>query len=834
MRGSTSAGRDSNIEANHGGQAIGSMTNIHNWPAGPGQMPTYLSNGTAQVSAADGLIVSLPPRNQSFTGRAALLDEIADRLKDPGAVTLQGISGVGKTQQALEYAHRQLDLRNHSVIWWVNAEDQAVVTNDLARLATLLGVSANPDTDDKSWRTSLSSILTVRADWLLICDNFDVSMLATLELPLTGRLLITGRGPELNRYGNLVPVGIFHRPESKNLLHRRCPSLDDADANVVAHELGDLPLAIEQAGCFLHENPMGVDDYLKVLDKQPAKAGLSETTLNRHPGLPAVVSASRSGLYEQAPEAGEILDQLAFLAPQPLPLYDRRHRPFGVRIGEPLVASTIIRRITKLGLAHSVNRALEVHRLTQLLIRSLIPAQDHQMVLFAAQGLIATADPGDPADHHNWPNFESLIPHLNAVEGHLIQAEGSPQTKQEDPKYRRLVIDAGRHLCARGQYRSARNLAGRAGERWSAALGPDQADTLDARMVVARAARGEGDNVEAREIGLDVLDRRRQTLGDTHADTLATANELAFTWYRLGEYQQANDLARDTLQQAAALGDDHYVVMDAKLSLAAALTGLGDHDAAHDLDRLELDRRRLALNDDHPDSLRAANNLAFDRSNLGDHQGALSLYAETLRRCRAVLGLDHPDTLITAFGYGCELSWLGQDHAAHDLDNDTYERRRRVLGPDHSDTLWSASKLAFDRSRLGNNQAARDLEADTLERRKRILGPDHPHTLRSAHYLAYNLSYLDDYRAARDLDKDTYDRRSRVLGPDHPDTLRSANNLAYNLSCLGDHEAARDLHKDTYDRRCRTLGPDHPDTKRSAGNFDFETSSQDGRRSPDS
>lgn len=66
-------------------------------------------SGQATRSHQGALWGNVPAKNQIFTGRADLLAELRGRfLADDGAsvCALHGMSGVGKTQVAAEYAHR--------------------------------------------------------------------------------------------------------------------------------------------------------------------------------------------------------------------------------------------------------------------------------------------------------------------------------------------------------------------------------------------------------------------------------------------------------------------------------------------------------------------------------------------------------------------------------------------------------------------------------------------------------------------------------------------------------------------------------------------------------
>ena len=137
-------------------------------------------------------------------------------------------------------------------------------------------------------------------------------------------------------------------------------------------------------------------------------------------------------------------------------------------------------------------------------------------------------------------------------------------------------------------------------------------------------------------------------------------------------------------------------------------------------------RHRRLHGQDDPSTLRSANNLATDLRGLGEAQAARDLDQDTLARRRRVLGADHPDTLYSAYNLAADLCELGEVQAARDLDQDTLDRRRRVLGEDHPDTLYSACNLAADLRALGEVQAARDLDQDTLAGGAGSLAPTTP------------------------------------------------------------------------------------------------------------
>ena len=78
------------------------------------------------------------------------------------------------------------------------------------------------------------------------------------------------RNPAWQRFAATVGVREFTRAESIALLHRLAPDLTEVEADRVAEAVGDLPLAVEQAGSLLADTGLTVDKYLRLLPSGPA------------------------------------------------------------------------------------------------------------------------------------------------------------------------------------------------------------------------------------------------------------------------------------------------------------------------------------------------------------------------------------------------------------------------------------------------------------------------------------------------------------------------------------------------------------------------------------
>jgi transcriptional regulator with XRE-family HTH domain len=635
---------------------------------------------------------NIPARNPAFSGREDLLAALRDRLHARRAAVVQalhGMGGVGKTQLAAEYAHRFAG--SYDLAWWINADQGGLIGDQMASLGHGLGCLP-PGAGSDAGRAAVLAELRQRRRWLLIFDNAAAPDDVMPWLPGGGgHVLITSRERGWDEVAAPIEIDLLTRTESIAMLRHRMPELTAADADRLSAALGDLPLAMAQAAGFMAETGTPARQYLDLLQTHAVQLLYRGVPGSYPQSLAAATVVTVARLAARAPAAAELASLCAFLAPEPIPVdvfgnaAGQLRGALSAEAADPLTWRQTVAELTGQSLARVDDRGVQMHRLTQAILRDQLSPERAVAARRCTETILAASDPGDPPDPGTWDRWAQLLPHVLAAD----------LAGTDNPDLRQLVRRACWYLIERGDARTPHDLMRDLHQQWRARLGEDHEHTLMAAHYLAWTLLELGRYAEARDLNWNTLTFRRRILGDDHPDTLHSAHNLALDLLMLGDLRAARDLDEDTLARHRRLhGQDDPSTLRSANNLATDLRGLGEVEAARDLDRDTLDRRRRVLGADHPDTLYSAYNLAADLRGLGEVEAACDLDRDTLDRRRRVLGADHPDTLYSAYNLAADLRGLGEVEAASDLDRDTLDRRRRVLGADHPDTLLSASNLA--------------------------------------------------------------------------------------------------------------------------------------------
>jgi tetratricopeptide (TPR) repeat protein len=787
---------------------------------------------TLERSEAPRIWGGIPLRNPNFTGRETLLLTLQRSLETRSKASvlphaLHGLGGVGKTQLAVEYAYQFQD--RYDLVWWIPAEQQSLVLQSLVDLGRILGLPSTEDSVQASLLV-LEALSSTSRRWLLIYDNAtEPEDLARLIPSSGGHVILTSRNQSWSTVWDAIEVNVFARAESIALLRKRNDAITDADADRLAHTLGDLPLALDQAASWQTATGMSATEYLALFEQHHREL-LSEGKPVGYPStIAALVALAYRGLQQTAPAVAQLLELFAVFGAEPISVDLLRRgkgagipAPLGTALNNPIPLGRIVRDLRKYGLAKvDGEQRIQIHRLFQLVLRDELGEEHVARVRRSVHGLLAEANPSYPDDLANRRLHAEIGPHVEP--SGLLSADSEPA--------RRVVLDQIRYLWVIGDNEGSRRLGEAAVTAWSRItghpdVGPDGELTLIATRHLANALLSLGINERARKLAEETLAKLRgsQQFGPDHEHTVSTANLVGGCLRVAGEFQQALDLDTDTVERCQRIyGDDDLETLRNRGNLAVNLRMLSRFPQAFDLDSQIVRALEENVPEQHPQLLFAQANLARDLYGLGRYPEAMALQERILPTYRQVMpSPKHPNILWATRTLAISLRKNGRYDDALKVARENYRDCAARYGPDHQHSLAATQTYANTLRVVGQLAEARGLAVDTVERYRRIFGDKHPLSLTASINLAILRRAMNDVEGARQLDESTHAVMAEMLGPEHGYTLCAASNLANDLALTGDAAGAQRLSAETLEFSRRSRGPTHPYTLLCAVNAAFD------------
>ncbi|WP_406491080.1 tetratricopeptide repeat protein [Streptomyces sp. NBC_01604] len=370
-------------------------------------------------------------------------------------------------------------------------------------------------------------------------------------------------------------------------------------ADRIAEQLGDLPLALEQAAGYMGYNHTAPEEYLTLLtsrlEEMIARGELTDRPEAEEVVVASLWSLSVERLNTDQPQAVRLLELCALLAPEPIPLdlFTGSPETLNGAAADPLVWDTTVGALAGLGLARRENASLVLHRLVQAAIRAPMPDEvrtDARVQLCRA--LLAAVPHDIHGDPDARPRWQELLPHVIAVTKDDPPAECAAETAV-------LLRLASEFLIQIGDCSVALPLCERALAIDESLEGRDAEAGFDL-ITLAQIHKDLNAPETARPLAERALRLHESCLP---ADSPAIATDLA-TLARLlcilGEHRAAQPLAERALQidETAYGPDDPFVSFDL-IALANVHVDLGDYATAAPLISRALQIREARYAPDH-------------------------------------------------------------------------------------------------------------------------------------------------------------------------------------------------------------------------------------------
>ncbi len=391
-------------------------------------------------------IQNLPfPRNPFFTGREMYLEQLERHFEAGRSVaisqplSISGLGGIGKTQLALEYAHRCHPKVYRSVLW-VNAADKATLEAGYLSLADLLHLPERNEREVDRIVQAVKSWLEGHTGWLLVLDNADDLPLARSFLPAKprGHILLTTRSQIVGNIAARIEVEAMEPEEGLLFFLRRSGVLQDGvDPGIIAFDvhsaarglveiLGGHPLALDQAGAYIEETGVSFASYMQLYSDQRL------LLLNRRGWLaaehPETVVVTFEISFQQAckvhPLAADVLHCCSFLHPDDIPeeLFSQgQSLKMNTATFDNAIAA--LRRYSLIK-RNGEEKLLSVHRLVQAVVQDTMAAETKKQWMQRTVQAVNAAFPDIAISQ--WKVCERYLPHALLCTTWIEQEQNTP------------------------------------------------------------------------------------------------------------------------------------------------------------------------------------------------------------------------------------------------------------------------------------------------------------------------------------------------------------------------------------------------------------------------
>ncbi|KAK4451207.1 kinesin light chain [Podospora aff. communis PSN243] len=684
-------------------------------------------------------------RDPDFVDRGDILEQIDRRCSEPAArIALVGLGGVGKSQLAIEFAHRIATGQPDTWVFWVHAGTQVRVEEGFRTIADAVKLRGRNEPKADIPQLVYGWLSNERnGRWVMVLDSVDDrdvlygpsscsehnQRLLVTYLPQSrnGSILITTRSSDLafrltNRRQNMIEIGPMAKSDALALLEKKLGSLPDTDvAAELVQALDLVPLAISQAAGYIQARAprSSPEKYLAEFrenERNRARLlGYDGGDLRRDGGASNAVlttwQISFDYIRSKRRSAADLLSLMSFFDRQGIPDWVLRSSGIAKNtmqareagdgesddsssatdddtddgaddIDDGFEDDVAMLRDYCLVTADDTGDEFEMHGLVQLSTRRWLEASGQQDA-FKQQYIERMAALFPTGEYENWAKCRGLFAHVQLALGYR-PGEETVET------WATLLHNGGWYAWSQGRYDVAQQMVGKAKKVREKKLGREDVATLVTTSIFALVQKDRGQWEEARKLFVQVMETHKTKLGADHLDTLTSMANLASTYRNQGRWEEAEELEVQVMET-----------------------------------------RKTKLGADHPSTLTSMASLASTFWNQGRWEKAEKLFVQVMETHKTKLGADHPSTLTSMANLASTYRNQGRWEEAEELEVQVMETRKTKLGADHPSTLMSMANLAFTWKSQGQHLEALALIKDCARARQRILGPKHPYTLSS-------------------------------------------------------------------------------------------------------
>jgi hypothetical protein len=763
-----------------------------------------------QFFLADNWNIPYTP-NPFFTGREDALALLHDALHTKGTAAVSGMPGVGKTQTAVEYAHRYRS--EYKLILWARAEAREMLISDYVNMAATLQLAEVKAPEQNLAVGAVKRWFDANPDWLLILDNADDLTLAREFLPATpkGHIILTTRAQATGAIATNVEVLKMEEDEGALFLLRRAKiiaedarlesaSAENRDKAIeITKEVGGLPLALDQAGAFIEESSSNPAEYLDLYRTQGAdlRRRRGEHVLGHPESVEITFSLSFDKVEAASPTAADLLRACAFLAPDLIP--EEIFTEGGTHLGD-LLAATVNNRLAfidtiKETLRYSLmwrdpeQRALSIHRVVQDVLKdTLDEATQRQWAERVVKAINQVLPDFDETRYSDWRRFERLIPHAKICAGWIERLE------LKFPDAARLLNNAARYMHHHAVLTAIEPLYVRALSIRKDLYEQDHLEVAASLNNLGWLKKDQGKYTEAESLFLQALEIRRHKLGD-HAIVVAQSlQKLGSLKLAQGKYAEAKIYFNQSIESLSGIEDsDDRILAESHAGLGGVLLKQGKYSNAEEEVTRSLEIYEKLHDSEHIEAAQAIQLLGRIYKYQKQDTKAEAAFFQARRLVQATYGDNHYFVAMVLKDLADLYRTQNKLSEAEEQTLKALAIAEKVFGQEHPNTAAYVNSLALIKESQGDVAKAEELYRHSNDIKEKVLDDAHPDLALGLANLGRLYIKRRKYSDAVSLFRRAITIQKRALPPEHPDLVDSQADYAELLRLMNRKGEAQEL-----------------------------------------
>lgn len=336
--------------------------------------------------------------NPVFVGRDRELRDLDVLLRKHQGVVIAGMPGIGKTQLAVEYAHRY-GADYPGGVFWISCVDRTALDVEIAACGGKQGMNLSADFTLLPLEDQVSEVKRVWRDRqarLLIFDNLNMRLGKDIERWLVDKLVPPTGGSKVivtstkTRWSPILPLRVMrlnelHSDDSAELFLSIVEGMSRENALAIAEQLGHHPQAMLQAALTLSAYGLSLspETYLELVKQGrgiAAEFDLSEFySPTRHDiQVASTLDVAYALLQESSDRADKpaivFLAALSHFAPGELVPTDLAALMMKAVLPESVMMEAVIARVFDTGLVIPGENRIKMHQLVAMYFRQKLEA----------------------------------------------------------------------------------------------------------------------------------------------------------------------------------------------------------------------------------------------------------------------------------------------------------------------------------------------------------------------------------------------------------------------------------------------------------------------------